>query len=39
MICGSDRAFVDRALREVVNFIEALGLAPLGEENLEILHY
>ena len=36
---GSDRAFVDGALREVVNFIDSLGLAPLGEENLEILHY
>ncbi|HXR37433.1 MAG TPA: DUF503 domain-containing protein, partial [Candidatus Binataceae bacterium] len=36
---GSDRAFVDSALREVVNFIESLGLAPLGEEDLEILHY
>ncbi len=36
---GSDQAFVDSALREVVNFIEALGLAPLGEEQVEILHY
>jgi uncharacterized protein len=36
---GSDRAFVDRALREVVNFIDALGLAPLGEEHLEIVNY
>ena len=36
---GSDRAFVDSALREVVNFIDAMGLAPLGEERLEILHY
>ena len=36
---GSDRAFVDRALREVVNYIESLALAPLGEEILEILHY
>ncbi len=36
---GSDRAFVDRALREVVNFIDALGLAPLGEEQLEIINY
>ncbi|HVN90365.1 MAG TPA: DUF503 domain-containing protein [Candidatus Binataceae bacterium] len=36
---GSDRAFVDSALREVVNFIDALGLAPLGEEFLEILNY
>ena len=35
---GSDRPFVDRALREVVNFIESLGLAPLGEEQLEIIN-
>ncbi len=36
---GSDRAFVDSALREVVKFIDNLGLAPLGEESLEILSY
>ncbi len=36
---GNDRAFVDSALREVVNFIERLGLAPLGEEQLEIISY
>ena len=36
---GNDRSFVDSALREVVNFIEALGLAPLGEEQLEIINY
>jgi uncharacterized protein YlxP (DUF503 family) len=36
---GSDHAFVDSALREVVNFIDSLGLAPLGEEELEILNY
>ena len=36
---GNDRPFVDSALREVVNFIDSLGLAPLGEEQLEILHY
>jgi uncharacterized protein YlxP (DUF503 family) len=36
---GSDRAFVDSALREVVNFIERLGLAPLGGEQLEFLNY
>ncbi|MFZ0244961.1 DUF503 domain-containing protein [Candidatus Binatus sp.] len=36
---GSDRAFVDRALREVVNFIDSLGLVPLGEEQLEIINY
>ncbi len=35
---GSDRPFVDSALREVVNFIDALGLASLGEEHLEILN-
>src|SRR3984893_16774843 len=36
---GSDRAFVDSALREVVNFIDSLGLAPLGEERLGIINY
>jgi uncharacterized protein len=36
---GSDQAFVDSALRQVVNFIESLALAPLGEEIVEILHY
>ena len=36
---GSDRAFVDAALREVVKYIESLALAPLGEEQLEILNY
>lgn len=36
---GNDRAFVDSALREVVNFIDSLGLAPLGEELLEIVNY
>jgi len=36
---GSDRAFVDRALREVVNFIDRLGLASLGEERLEIINF
>ncbi|HVN64569.1 MAG TPA: DUF503 domain-containing protein [Candidatus Binataceae bacterium] len=36
---GSDRAFVDRALREVVNFIDSMGLAPLAEERLEIINY
>jgi len=35
---GSDRAFVDSALREVVNFIDSLGLAPLGEEELGMRH-
>jgi uncharacterized protein YlxP (DUF503 family) len=36
---GSDRGFVDSALREVVKFIDALALAPLGEEHLEIISY
>jgi uncharacterized protein YlxP (DUF503 family) len=35
---GSDRAFVDSALREVVNFVESLNLAPLGEELLEFIN-
>jgi uncharacterized protein len=36
---GNDRAFVDAALREVVNFIDSMALVPLGEERLEILNY
>ena len=36
---GVDRAFVDSALRQVVNFIDSLALAPLGEEHLEIINY
>jgi hypothetical protein len=36
---GPDEAHVDRCLREVVNFIEDIGLAELGEERLEFLHY
>jgi uncharacterized protein YlxP (DUF503 family) len=36
---GSDRNFVDSALREVVRFIDSLGLAPLGEETLDITNY
>jgi len=35
---GSSRAFVDSALREVVNYIDSMGLAPLGEEHLEIIN-
>ncbi len=35
---GSDRRFVDGALREVVNFIDSLALVPLGEEQLEIIN-
>jgi uncharacterized protein YlxP (DUF503 family) len=36
---GNDRAFVEKALREVVNFIDSLGMAPLGDEQLEIINY
>jgi uncharacterized protein len=36
---GNERPFVDSALREVVNFIEALALAQLGAEELEIINY
>lgn len=36
---GTDRAFVDSALREVVKFIERLELALLGEENMELINY
>jgi uncharacterized protein YlxP (DUF503 family) len=36
---GADRSHVDSCLREVVRFIDGLGLAELGEERLEFLHY
>jgi uncharacterized protein YlxP (DUF503 family) len=36
---GSDRDFVDGALREVVRYIESTGLAMLGEESLELVNY
>lgn len=35
---GSDRAFVDSALRQVVAYIDSLGLASLGDEKLELLN-
>jgi hypothetical protein len=34
---GNERAFVDSALREVANFIDSLGLAPLANEDFEII--
>jgi uncharacterized protein YlxP (DUF503 family) len=36
---GNDRDFVDSALREVVRYIESIGLAMLGEERLELVNY
>jgi len=36
---GTDEAHVDRCLREVVRFIEALEVAELAEEKIEFLHY
>ena len=33
------QAVCDKALREVVNFIDSLGLVPLGDEQLEIINY
>ncbi|HYB92136.1 MAG TPA: DUF503 domain-containing protein [Candidatus Binataceae bacterium] len=36
---GSDRKFVDSALREVVSFIDSLALAPLGEEQFELINW
>lgn len=35
---GSDAAYVDGALRQVVRFIEDLQVAELGEESFELLH-
>lgn len=36
---GTDQAFVDAALRQVVTFIDTLQVAELGEERTEFLHY
>lgn len=35
---GTDTAYVDGALRQVVRFIDGLHLAEVGEEKIEILH-
>jgi hypothetical protein len=36
---GTDQAFVDGALRQVISFIDGLQIAELGEEQIEFLHY
>ena len=36
---GTDQAFVDGALREVVRFIDDMQIVELGDEQLEFLHY
>jgi uncharacterized protein len=36
---GTDQAFVDSALRQVVQFIDDMQVAELGEEQIEFLHY
>ena len=36
---GTDQAFVDAALRQVVSFIDELQVAQVGEEQIEFLHY
>ena len=36
---GTDQPHVDSCLRQVVNFIEDLQIAEVGEEQLEFLHY
>jgi hypothetical protein len=36
---GADRAHVDQCLRRVVRFVEDLGVAELGAERIEFLHY
>jgi uncharacterized protein YlxP (DUF503 family) len=36
---GTDQAFVDAALRQVVSFIDELQVAEVGEEQIEFLHY
>ena len=35
---GSDAAYVDGTLRQVVRFIEDLHVAEVGEDSIEILH-
>ena len=36
---GADQPHVDACLRQVVQFIDRLQLAELGEERVEFLHY
>ena len=36
---GSEQGYVDAALHEVVAYIEGLGIAELGAQDLEFLHY
>jgi uncharacterized protein YlxP (DUF503 family) len=36
---GSEQAYVDAALREVVRYIDTLQLAELGTQEVEFLHY
>jgi hypothetical protein len=36
---GADEPHVDQCLREVVRFVEELGVAQLGAERIEFLHY
>ena len=36
---GTDQAFVDGALRQVISFIDELQVAEVGEEQIEFLHY
>ena len=36
---GAQQTHVDQCLREVVRFVEELGVAELGEERVEFLHY
>jgi uncharacterized protein YlxP (DUF503 family) len=36
---GADEPHVDSCLRQVVQFIDGLELAQLGEERVEFLHY
>lgn len=35
---GSDAAYVDGGLRQVVRFIEDMQIAEIGDEHIEILH-
>ena len=35
---GTDAAYVDGALRQVVRFIDDMQIAELGEDHIEVLH-
>ena len=38
-IVGSDRKWVETSMAKVIGFVDSLGLAELGDDEREILHY